>query len=85
MIPGFCLTRLNQRYQENHMPCSTPCAQCTCKPACGHLDYSDDFPFEADKSALGTQQSKWLESPSTYFDRLCALDPSAPECRVYED
>ena len=83
MIPGFCLTRLNHRF--NTMPCSTPCAKCTCKSPCGHLDYSDDFPFEADRTALGTQQAKWLDSPSTYFERLCSTDPSAPECRIYED
>ena len=83
MIPGFCLTRLNHRF--NTMPCSTPCAKCTCESPCGHLDYSDDFPFEADRTALGVQQDKWLNSPSTYFERLCSTDPSAPECRIYED
>ena len=85
MIPGFCLTRLNQRYQEDPMTCKTPCAKCVCDAPCGHLSYDDDFPFETDKSALGTQQEKWLNSPATFLDRLCALEPDAVECRTYED
>lgn len=66
------------------MPCSTPCPKCNCAP-CGHLPYDDDFPFEADKTALGKSQDEWLNSPSTFLDRLCSTDPSAIECRIYED
>ena len=65
--------------------CDSSCKKCNPTAPCGHLPVSDDFPFEADKSALGTQQDKWLSSPSTFLDRLCSLDPSAPECRIYED
>ena len=65
------------------MTCNKQCDNCSCAP-CGHLSYDDDFPFEADKSALGTQQAKWLESPSTFLDRLCAIEPGATECRSYE-
>jgi len=82
MIPGFCLTRLNLRY--NLMTCKKPCDNCTCAP-CGHLDYDDDIYIEADASPMATQQRKWLDSASSYFDRACSLNPSAPECRVYED
>ena len=84
MIPGILLSRLNQRYQEDTMTCKTPCNNCSCKP-CGHLPYDDDFPFEADKSALGTLHEKLLSSPSTFLQRLCALEPGAVECRTYED
>ena len=78
------LDRLNQRYQEDTMTCKTPCNNCTCKP-CGHLAHDDDFPFETDKSPLGTLQEKWLDSPSTFLQRLCSLEPGAIECRIYED
>lgn len=67
------------------MACSKPCEDCKCKAPCGHLDYTDDFPFESDSSALGEQQDKWLKSPNSFFDRLCSFDPSAPECLTYED
>lgn len=81
MILASMMARLNQRYQEEPMPCKN----CTCSKPCGHLDYDDDFPFEADKSALGTQQEKWLTSSSTYLERLCSLEPGAVECKTYED
>ena len=81
MIPGFCLTRLNQRYQEDTMTCNTPCARCTCEPT---SIYNHDY-IEADASPMATQQRKWLESPATYLDRLCALEPGAVECKTYED
>ena len=78
MIPGFCLTRLNHRYN------TMTCKNCTCAP-CGHLGYDDDIYIETDASPMTTQQGKWLASSSTYFDRTCSLNPSAPECRIYED
>jgi len=77
MIPGFCLTRLNQRY--NTMTCKAPCRNCTCDTV-----YNSDY-IEADASPLTTQQRKWLDSASSYFDRVCTINPSAPECRIYED
>ncbi len=46
------------------------------------LDY-----IETDSSPMGTLQAKFLEeyfSPANFFNRLCALDPSAPECREYD-
>jgi len=63
VIPGFCLTRLNQRYQEEPMTCKTPCDNCKCeaKKACDTLPIDDDFPFEADASPLGTQTRKFFE------------------------
>ena len=36
MIPSFCLTRLNHRY--NTMTCTKPCKNCKC----------NDLPLEAD-------------------------------------
>ena len=82
MIPyGLLFHRLNQRYQEDTMTCATPCSNCKCMPA---SVYNHDY-MEADPSPMATQQRKWLESPSTYLDRLCALEPGAVECRTYED
>lgn len=52
---------------------------------CGHLGYDENFPFEVDSSAMGSQQKKWLESASSFLDRLCSSEPSALECRMYED
>ena len=76
MIPGFCLTRLNQRYQEEpSMTCKTPCKNCTCDTV-----YSSDY-IEADPSPMATQQRQWLESPSTYFMRECAIRPNSAHCR----
>lgn len=69
-------------------PAQAPCGGCDkCRPTapCGHLSIDDDFPFESDKSALGTQQEKWLNSPSTFLDRLCSAEPGAVECKTYED
>ena len=43
--------------------------------------------FEADASPMATQQRKFLDeyfSPANFFERLCLLDPSAPECREYD-
>ena len=46
--------------------------------------YNHDY-IEADASPMATQQHKWLESPATYLDRLCALEPGAVECKTYGD
>ena len=43
--------------------------------------YSSDY-IEADPSPMATQQRKWLESPSTYFMRECALRPNSAHCRI---
>lgn len=43
--------------------------------------------FEADASPMSTQQARFLSeyfSPANFFERLCSLDPSAPECREYD-
>ena len=63
------------------MTCNTPCSSCQCEPA---SIYNHDY-IEADASPMTTQQRKWLESPATFLDRLCALEPGAVECRTYED
>ena len=53
------------------MTCNTPCAAASVSPA---SIYNHDY-IEADASPMATQQRKWLESPSTFLDRLCALEP----------
>ena len=43
--------------------------------------------YETDSCAMATLQTRWLEeyfSPAIFFERLCTLDPSAPECREYD-
>lgn len=43
--------------------------------------------YETDASPMTTLQAKFLEeyfSPANFFERLCLLDPSAPECREYD-
>ena len=83
MIPyGLLFHRLNQRYQEEPMTCKAPCAKCTCVKSTS--PYDSDY-VEIDASPMATQQRKWLESPATYLDRLCALEPGAVECRVYDN
>ena len=67
------------------MTCKTPCANCTCKP-CDYLELTDSTVFEADSTAaLSSEQRKWLESPSTFLARHCALNPGAVDCKIYED
>ena len=51
------------------------------------INIYEDAVFETDASPMTTQQSKFLEeyfSPANFFERLCTLDPSAPECREYD-
>ena len=80
MIPyGLLFHRLTHRYQEDTMTCKTPCNNCQCEPA---SIYNHDY-IEVDASPMATQQRKWLESPSTFLDRLCALEPGAVECKTY--
>ena len=79
MIPSFCLTRLNQRYQENTMTCKTPCDNCQCKKSTS--PYDSDY-AEIDPSPLATQQRKWLASPASFYFRDCAANPSAAHCRI---
>ena len=80
MIPyGLLFHRLTHRYQEDTMTCNTPCNNCQCEPA---SIYNHDY-IEAAASPMATPQRKWLESPSTFLDRLCALEPGAVECRTY--
>ena len=46
--------------------------------------YNSDY-SEIDPSPMATQQAQWFDSPSTYFERTCALNPGATECRTFED
>ena len=53
MIPGFCLTRLNHRY--NTMPDKRPCGKCTdckCKKACDTLPADADLYVEVDDTTF---------------------------------
>lgn len=43
--------------------------------------YDSDY-IEADPSPMAAQQRKWLESPSTYFERECVLRPDSAHCRI---
>ena len=75
MTPGFCLTRLNYRY--NQMTSKTPCSNCKCEPSIYDSDY-----VEIDSSPLATQQKQWLESPSSFFFRECVSNPNSHHCRI---
>ena len=49
--------------------------------------YDNDY-TEIDSSPLGTQQARFLEeyfSPSNFFERHCAENPSAHSCKIYTD
>ena len=46
--------------------------------------YASDY-TEVDPSPDATLAAKWLESPSTYFERTCSLNPGSPECRTFEE
>lgn len=48
MIPGFCLTRLNHRYQEELMTCAKKCDDCKCEKPCDHLPIDSDIYIEVD-------------------------------------
>jgi hypothetical protein len=61
---------------EKPMTCKTPCKKCTCDSV-----YDSDY-IEADPSPDATVQRKWLESPSTFFQRECALRPDSHHCRL---
>ena len=79
MIPSLCLTRLNQRYQEEPMTCKTLCAKCTCVKSSS--PYDSDY-AEIDPSPLATQQGKWLASPASFYFRDCAANPASAHCRI---
>ncbi len=66
------------------MTCQNECPDCSCAP-CGHLEYSEDYPFEVDSTPIGTQQDRWLRSPANTLTQHCALHPSDAECKIYED
>ena len=53
MIPSFCLTRLNHRF--NTMTCKTPCKNCKCEKSVYDSDY-----IEVDNSPLAKQQAAFL-------------------------
>ena len=53
MIPSFCLTRLNHRF--NTMTCKTPCKNCNCEKSVYDSDY-----IEVDNSPLAKQQAVFL-------------------------
>lgn len=71
----------NQTTPEDSMTCKTPCSV-----------YCGDY-VEIDPSPLATQAKKFLAeeearraaSPAGFFDRHCGENPSAPECKIYED
>lgn len=69
MIPGFCLTRLNLRY--NQMP----------QPTFSSSIYDSDY-IEIDASPMATQQKEWLESPSSFYFRECTVNPNSHHCRI---
>lgn len=46
MIPAFCLTRLNHRY--NTMTCDKPCDNCKCSKPCDTLPLDEDLYVEID-------------------------------------
>lgn len=81
LLPSFVFRRFNNR--ANTMPCKN----CTCKSV-----YSSDY-VEADASPLATQTKKFFAeqeaaraaSPAGFYDRHCSANPSAPECKIYED
>ena len=75
------MSRLNQRFQEDKMPCANPCKKCQSNKLTGHINF--DY-VEIDPSPMASQAQKWLNSPSTFLDRLCSLEPSAPECKTYD-
>lgn len=77
MIFDILLSRLNKRYQEEPMTCKAPCTSCKC----GSSLYDSDY-IEADPSPDATLQRRWLESPSTFFQRECALRPDSAHCRI---
>jgi len=67
-------------------PCQGGCADCKCKQynpkPSGHLDL--DY-IEADPSPMATMQAKFLEDYKvSYWDKFCSLNPSEPECLIYE-
>ena len=53
MIPYFCFTNLNHRY--NTMTCKTPCDNCKCEKSVYDSDY-----IEADNSPMAKQQAAFL-------------------------
>ena len=57
-----------------------------------HQVYESDY-VEIDPSPLATQAKKFVAeeearraaSPAGFYDRFCGENPSAPECKIYED
>jgi hypothetical protein len=57
-----------------------------------HHIYDSDY-VEIDPSPLATQSKKFVAeeearraaSPAGFYDRFCGENPSAPECKIYED
>ena len=90
LFPYLSFQRLNQRYQEEPMSCPTPCSKCSCEDR--DTVYCNDY-VEIDPSPLATQAKKFLveeeakraASPAGFFERYCSENPSAPECKIYED
>ena len=52
--------------------------------------YDNDY-TEIDPSPMATLQRRYvadlvaIQAKATYWDVYCSTDPSAPECKVYED
>ena len=89
LFPYLSFQRLNQRYQEEPMSCPTPCSKCSCEDR--ETVYCNDY-VEIDPSPLATQAKKFLAeeakraaSPASFYERFCNENPSAQECKIYED
>ena len=52
--------------------------------------YDNDY-TEIDPSPMATQQQRFVadlvavQAKATYWDVFCGVNPSAPECKLYED
>ena len=69
------------------MTCQTPCAKCTCVKS---SIYDSDY-VEIDASPMATQQQRFIadlvavQKKASYWDVFCTTDPSAPECKIYDN
>lgn len=90
LLPYLNFDPYMYKQQEEPMACSTPCSSCDCEGR--DTVYCNDY-IEADASPLTTQHRKFFAeeearraaSPAGFFDRFCGENPSAPECKIYED
>ena len=78
MIINFLLSLLGKRNQPKIMACRTPCKFCKCVK---ESVYDSNY-IEIDPSPLATQMAAWLESPSSFYFRDCAVNPDSAHCRI---